>query len=188
MARRDPTGSFSLPLEGAAACAPAPAAALLAALADTDRLRRVALRITRDAEAANDAVQNAVEKALRHRAAFRGDARPSTWLHRIVVNEALAWRRREGRRARHTQAAHETSAALEPGAAQPLDLLILRERRERVLRGLAGLRAEERDLLASFALDGGYERWARARRIKPTAAKTRAFRARQALRAAMADD
>jgi RNA polymerase sigma-70 factor (ECF subfamily) len=149
----------------------------------TARLRRVALRITRDAAAADDAVQNALEKALRHRAGFRGEAKPSTWLHRIVVNEALAWRRSEARRARHAQAAHEAAGA--PAAPLPLDALLLRERRERVLRALAGLRADERELLARFALDGDYAGFARAARVKPSAAKTRAFRARRALRAAL---
>lgn len=150
----------------------------------TARLRRVALRITRNAAAADDAVQSALEKALRHRDSFRGEAKPSTWLHRIVVNEALAWRRSEARRARRTEAARE---GVPSSAAEPLDELLLREERERVLRALAGLRADERELLARFALDGSYEAWARARRIRPAAAKTRAFRARRALRAALAE-
>ncbi len=153
---------------------------------DTARLRRVALRITRDAAAADDAVQSALEKALRHRAAFRGDAKPSTWLHRIVVNEALAWRRSEGRRGRIALAAHDATQAT-PGSG-PLDELLRRERHERVLRGLAGLRADERELLARFALDGSYAGWARDARLKITAVKTRAFRARRALRAAVGDD
>jgi RNA polymerase sigma-70 factor (ECF subfamily) len=151
---------------------------------DTARLRRVALRITRDAAAADDAVQSALEKALRHRTEFRGDAKPSTWLHRIVVNEALAWRRSEGRRARIALGAQE--AALAPVASQPLDELLLRERHEHVMRGLAGLRADESELLARYALDGSYAGWAREAKLKPTTVKTRAFRARRALRAALA--
>jgi RNA polymerase sigma-70 factor, ECF subfamily len=189
MARRDPTPTFAIPIEGTAArlAPPAPLPRLMAALSDTARLRCVALRITRDAEAANDVVQNAVEKALRHRAEFRGDARPSTWLHRIVVNEALAWRRSEGRRARHTVAAHDTRETVAAPPPQPLDELISRERRAGLLRGLTALRPDERDLLARFALDGSYAGWARAKRIKATAAKTRAFRARQQLRALLGE-
>jgi RNA polymerase sigma-70 factor, ECF subfamily len=152
---------------------------------DTARLRRVALRITHDAAAADDAVQSALEKALRHRAEFRGDAKPSTWLHRIVVNEALAWRRSEGRRARIALVAQEAAPATQT-ASQPLDELLLRERHERVMRGLADLRADEGELLARYALDGGYAGWARDARLKVTTVKTRAFRARRALRAALA--
>jgi len=173
MARRDTTPELPL-FEGGGAL-PLP----------TARLRRVALRITRNAAAADDVVQNALEKALRHRAGFRGEASPSTWLHRIVVNEALAWQRSEKRRARHALAARDESASA--AGAQPLDALLLSERRERVLRGLAGLRADESDLLARFALDGGYADWARAARMKASAAKTRAFRARRALRAALGE-
>jgi RNA polymerase sigma-70 factor (ECF subfamily) len=187
MARRDPTQQPHFPFEGAAArpAPPSPEAWLGALASDRARLRRAALRITRDPAAADDAVQSALEKALRHRAAFRGEAKPSTWLHRIVVNEALAWRRSEGRRARHAAAA----VAAEPVAAapQPLDALLLRERRGRLLRALEALRANERELLARFALDGSYAAWARAARTSASAAKTRAFRARRALRAALRD-
>ena len=42
--------------------------------------------------------QNAFVKALRHREQFQGDAAPSTWIHRIVINEALMWLRSERRR------------------------------------------------------------------------------------------
>src|SRR5262245_2446004 len=153
---------------------------------DTARLRAAALRITHDAAAADDAVQNALEKALRHRAQFRGEAKPSTWLYRIVVNEALAWRRSEGRRARIALAAQAAEGTAPAAPAQPLEELLLRERHERVMGALAGLRAEDRELLASYALHGSYAGWARGTRLKPTAAKTRAFRARRALRAALA--
>jgi len=189
MARRDPTPSLPFCFDGAGAAAVAqPGEAGLAAVFASHgaRLRRVALRITRDPAAADDAVQSALEKALRHSKEFRGEAQPSTWLHRIVVNEALAWRRSEGRRARHMLAAHAETA--NAASTQPLDELLLRERRTQVLRALAGLRPDERDLLARFALDGGYADWARAARMKPTAAKTRAFRARQELRTVLAED
>jgi len=169
MARRDPTPE--LPLFEGAAVLPL----------RTARMRRVALRITRNAAAADDVVQSALEKALRHGNTFRGDAKPSTWVHRIVVNEALAWRRSEERRARLALAA----AHAEPRPCpQPLDELLLRERRERALRGLAALRPDDRELLARFALDGSYAGWARAAGLKSSAAKTRAFRARCAMRAA----
>jgi RNA polymerase sigma-70 factor (ECF subfamily) len=148
----------------------------------------VALRITRDPGAADDVVQNAFEKALRHAAAFRGEARPSTWLHRIVVNEALMWRRSETRRsARLAQAAAGWGA--EPPGAHALDELIARERREQLGRALATLRPEDADLLARCALaEDGYRAWASERGMQPTAAKTRAFRARRALHAALEAD
>jgi RNA polymerase sigma-70 factor (ECF subfamily) len=155
--------------------------------ASARRLRRVALRITRDPSAADDVVQAAFEKALRHAAGFRGEARPSTWLHRIVVNEALMWHRGEARR--RTQLARAAAAArfdAEPAGADALGELLARERREQLACALATLPPEDADLLARCTLgEEGYGAWARERGLHPTAAKTRAFRARRALRTAL---
>jgi RNA polymerase sigma-70 factor (ECF subfamily) len=54
-----------------------------------DQLWAVALRTTGDPEDAADALQDALISAMRHAASFRGDAKLSTWLHRIVVNACL---------------------------------------------------------------------------------------------------
>lgn len=188
MARRDPTSIPSFDLAGPGA---GPSRGLAEALdaASTRRLHRVALRITRDSVAADDVVQSAFEKALRHRASFRGDARPSTWLHRIVVNEALMWHRGESRR--RAQLARSVAARSEDEgvAPSPLDGLLARERRAEVQRALEKLRPEDADLLAHWAVeDDGYRSWAHARGMHPSAVKTRAFRARRALRAALDED
>lgn len=66
-----------------------------------DQLWAVALRTTGDPEDAADAVQEALISAMRHAASFRGDAKVSTWLHRIVVNACLDRLRR--------RAAHPTT-------------------------------------------------------------------------------
>jgi RNA polymerase sigma-70 factor (ECF subfamily) len=186
--RRD-TSSLAIEAAGGASAAPTALTPALDA-ASARRLRRVALRITRDPGAADDVVQSAFEKALRHAAAFRGEARPSTWLHRIVVNEALMWHRSEARRnARLVQAAAAAGWGAEPPGAHALDELIARERREQLGRALATLRPEDADLLARCALaEDGYRTWARERGMQPNAAKTRAFRARRALRAALEAD
>ena len=52
------------------------------------RYVRVATAITREPEAAAEAVQEAFARALRHRRSFRGDAPLEAWLWRVVVNEA----------------------------------------------------------------------------------------------------
>ena len=67
-----------------------------------DHLWAVALRTTGDPEDAADALQDALISAMRHVASFRGDAKLSTWLHRIVVNACLD---RLRRRASHPTAA-----------------------------------------------------------------------------------
>lgn len=63
----------------------------------TPRAKRMALSILRDPTAAEDEVQNAFWKAYEHIGQFQHDAKFSTWLGRIVVNECLMRLRRERR-------------------------------------------------------------------------------------------
>ena len=55
---------------------------------------RTALGIVRNATVAADITQEAYVAAYEHRSRFRGDAPGQAWLHRIVVNQALAALRR----------------------------------------------------------------------------------------------
>jgi len=59
-----------------------------------DRLWAVALRTVRDPEDAADVLQDALVKAYRSAASFRGEAAVTTWLHRIVVTTAVDLLRR----------------------------------------------------------------------------------------------
>jgi len=152
------------------------------------RLVRVAQRLTRDALAAENVVQTAFEKALRHVADFRGDARLSTWLHRIVTNEALVWLRSERRRARHLK--HDAEGmqleAHDPAPQAP-DILQLREQAARVREGLGRLGIAEREvLLRVFMEDQDYGTIATETAAHRGAIKTRAFRARRHLRMLLA--
>ncbi len=54
-----------------------------------DRLWAVALRTTGNPADAADALQDAMISAFSRAETFRGDARVTTWLHRIVVNACL---------------------------------------------------------------------------------------------------
>src|SRR5688500_9591056 len=60
-------------------------------------LYRTARAILRDDAEAEDAVQEAYLKAYRALDSFRGESKLSTWLVRIVANEALMRRRRNVR-------------------------------------------------------------------------------------------
>jgi RNA polymerase sigma-70 factor (ECF subfamily) len=66
--------------------------------AHADRLWSVALRLLRDPDEAADAVQEAMLAAHRRAGDFRGEAKASTWLHRIVVNACLDRLRRRAAR------------------------------------------------------------------------------------------
>jgi RNA polymerase sigma-70 factor (ECF subfamily) len=57
------------------------------------------LRITRDADLAADAVQDALLKAWHRREDFRGEAALDSWIHRIALNSALDLMRRRKTRA-----------------------------------------------------------------------------------------
>src|SRR5215475_9768723 len=59
-------------------------------------LYRVARAIVKDE--AEDVLQDAMLRAYRSMSSFRGDARLSTWLVRIVANEALGRLRQRSRR------------------------------------------------------------------------------------------
>ena len=54
-----------------------------------DRMWAVALRTMRNPEDAADALQDAYISAFRRAASFRGEAKVTTWLHRVVVNACL---------------------------------------------------------------------------------------------------
>jgi RNA polymerase sigma-70 factor (ECF subfamily) len=169
------------------AYAPPTARLDLAALFRTERagLFAVALRITRQPASAEDVVQSAFLRAWRARDTFRGDAQPRTWLHRIVVNEALCWRRAERRRELRIPTAGDATPleAVFRGPSQE-DHLAARELERRVAAALPALRPVERDALRGLAdAEGDLQRYAAAAGLPITTAKTRVCRARARLRA-----
>ena len=105
-----------------------------------DRLWAVALRTLRDREEAADALQDALLSAYRGAGSFRGDARVTTWLHRVVVNACLDRLRR--RAVRPTVPLPESGTPGEP--ADRLDALGARETALDVEAALALLPVEQR--------------------------------------------
>lgn len=65
------------------------------------RVYAVVRRIAGDDESARDYAQEAWIRAIRALPTFRGDARFSTWLHRIAVNAALQAARKAEKRRRY---------------------------------------------------------------------------------------
>ena len=76
---------------------------------------RAARSILRDDAEAEDAVQEAYLLAYRRIGDFRGDAKLSTWLLSIVVNESLGRRRRRQRRATVITLEGEIAGERSPG-------------------------------------------------------------------------
>ena len=152
------------------------------------RLTAVALSYLRDPELARDAVQSAFEKAIRHAPSFQGQARVSTWLHRIVANEALMTLRTQRRRSRvHTESAEADRAAIADASPGPADALERRQRIDRLRDGILQLKGHERDVVLRCAIAGqSYAEYALQSGVHPAAVKSRAHRARLHLRSWLA--
>ncbi|MFP3949121.1 MAG: RNA polymerase sigma factor [Longimicrobiales bacterium] len=97
------------------------------------RVYAVVRRIAGDEHAAQDCAQEAWIRAIEALPSFRGDARFSTWLHRIAVNEALQHVRKDKRREKR----REPMPRVIPVEPTPPDVL-LEERLERALDQLPG--------------------------------------------------
>jgi RNA polymerase sigma-70 factor (ECF subfamily) len=82
--------------------------------ADLTRFVRAAAAIVGDEATGRDAVQEAFAQAVKKRARFRGEAALEAWVWRIVINEALALRRKR---------APEYRWAITNGSAPPPDNL-----------------------------------------------------------------
>ncbi|MGX5653591.1 RNA polymerase sigma factor [Geodermatophilus nigrescens] len=143
-----------------------------------DRLYRVALRMTGEAEAAADILQDTFLQAWQHLPGFRGEAALSTWLTRITINRCHNLRRA----ARPSQPLPDEASLPTAPAAESVALAA--RRREAVRQAVVDLSFNQRAPLVLTTF-GGYT-YAEAGRIlgiTETAAKLRAHRARRALAA-----
>lgn len=177
------------PRSGVATVAPRDLGPALAAMQPS--LLALALRITRDSEAAADVVQRGFLKVLVNAREFEGRSALRTWVWRIVSNEALQWLRERARDRRQLDALALAVAGGLVGSStankSPLDELERRRDTERLARALAGLSERDRSLLEFFAsadrgaIDGlGSELDVCTRTIR-----TRLHRARHRLRRAL---
>ncbi len=114
-----------------------------------DRAWAVALRTLGDPTDAADALQDAFVSAYRQAAAFRGDSKFSTWLHRIVVNACVDLMRR--RRARPASHLDDVTAAR---LADPRDLIGERELAGDVTAALARINTDQRVAIVLVDLQG----------------------------------
>ncbi len=118
-----------------------------------DRLWAVALRTTGDPETAADALQEAMISAFRRADSFRGEARLTTWLHRIVVNSCLdQLRRSASRRAEPLPEDLDRSAELaDRGSSDPTDRV---GSDQAVLAALRTLPEDQRAAIVLVDLEG----------------------------------
>jgi RNA polymerase sigma-70 factor (ECF subfamily) len=162
--------------------------------ANNQRLFRTARAVLGNDAEAEDVVQAAYVKAFTHLDGFKGEAQFSTWLTRIALNEALSRRRRqrpmvdlEALEAARVPGGAELIAF--PGVAPPAspEAELGRTEMKALLEELVD------DLPPDFRLvfvlreveDLSTEETATYLSIKPETVKTRLFRARKLLRAAL---
>jgi len=149
---------------------------------------RTTLRILRNQQDAEDAVQRAFQRALVNLHRFREDSTFSTWLTRIAINEALMLLRER----RTREPLHESSvdAAREDGGVEisddrptPEETLWEKERRATVLQAVKHLRENLRIVVLLKELRGlTNAETARRLGLTVSAVKARIFHARRFLR------
>lgn len=160
-------------------------------------LFRAARAIVRDDADAEDVLQEAYLSAYRHLSDFRGDARLSTWLTRIVINQALG--RLRVRRRDNVVALLDDGL---PGSAEPREQAMDEDAHASPEAG--AMRAELRRLLekkidalplafrTAFILreveEMTIEEAAECLSIPPATVRTRVFRARAMLRESLAEE
>ena len=141
----------------------------------------LAVRLTGNQEDARDVVQDAYLRAYRSIGRFRGEARFSTWLYRIVANCASTHNTRRGRH-RHELLADDVAidTAPESDPVQSAETADLRDELDAAIRALP-------DRLRSVVVlrdvyDLPHEAIAEELGISVSAAKVRLHRARRRLR------
>jgi len=157
------------------------------------RLFRVARAILKSDADAEDAVQDAYLSAYRAIGRFRGDARLSTWLTRIVVNEAYGRLRRAARAevvALPGMSEQAQEAAMGESNALTPEQEVLRGELRRVLeRHIDALPEAFRTVFMLRDVEElPVEEVAAALGIPEATVRTRSFRARALLRSAMSHE
>lgn len=150
-------------------------------------LYRTARSIVKDDAEAEDVLQEAYLLAFRAMKNFRGDAKLSTWLTRIVVNEALARVRKTNRRGEVIVLNGDAEADMQEAASGQPDCAAERAEARRLLeRNIDRLPDAFRSVFVLRALEEmSVEETAACLGIPEATVRTRFFRARGLLREAM---
>ena len=153
-------------------------------------LYRIARGVVRNDAEAEDIVQEAYVRAFANLAAFRGDAALSTWLSRIVINEALG-RLRKGKRMVAMPENPEAQIIRFPlnPSDDPERTMAQRQILALVERATDSLPDIYRMVFVARVIEGlSMEETADLLGVRPETVKTRLHRARSLLRKALDDE
>lgn len=140
---------------------------------------RLARLLTGDVAAAEDVLQETFLAALRGAAGYRGEAPVASWLYAIARHAAHRLARRADQVPWEAQALEALGAAAGWGQPDVERIVAAAETREAMVRALAGLSLEEREILALRDVEGwSGEETARALGLSLAAMKSRLHRAR----------
>ena len=155
------------------------------------KMVNIAFRIIGDYEAASEVVQDAFVSAYKAMRKFRGDARFSTWLYRIVINGSRNRMKQLNTRIQREGASIEGSGDPEdnrkidppdPGPSA-LEQVEKKEVEAKVQAYISSLDDEYREVLVLRDIQGfSYDEISEMLKIPDGTVKSRLFRARDALR------
>ena len=153
------------------------------------RVYRVVRSVLRDDDEIEDVIQQSYMQAFLHLDQFGGNARWSTWLCRIAINEALARLRRRGRFVSIDAISEEAMADLpKSSSGDPERLAARREFSHLVEQAIDGLSDIYRAVVIMREVEGmTTEETAAVLEVEPEVVRTRLHRARASLRTAIED-
>ena len=152
------------------------------------RLFSVAYGITLDKEDSLEIVQEVFLKVYQNIRTFREEARLSTWLHRITINQCLNWRRKWKRKLRWHHQSLETGAVAVCAELQSdkdsADTLYEKKELRKIFRKwLRTLPEEARAVFVFREVEGlSYEEIAKILKIKQGTVSSRLFYTRKRLK------
>jgi len=149
------------------------------------RIYNFAFRFLRNAEAAEDAVQEVFVKMLKHANQFHGDAKLSTWLFSITANWCRDYLRKSDNKPKESDDVLVTLPT--PSELAPDRTLERRENEKLVRKALEALTAEQREAILLSRYHGlSYAEIAQIAGCSEGAVKTRVFRAMETLKKTLA--
>jgi RNA polymerase sigma-70 factor (ECF subfamily) len=151
----------------------------------------LAFRLVRDREEAADVTQEVFVRVMRSVVGFRGESAFGTWLHRVTVNTALTALRKRSRRALPGREAFgmpdSVHDVVDPDAG-PEERAERAELLARAEAAVAALPESSRTIVVLRDVEGlSTAEVAAQTGLSETAVKVRLFRARERLRASLAD-
>jgi RNA polymerase sigma-70 factor (ECF subfamily) len=128
------------------------------------RVYNLARRILSSDSDAEDVTQDVLMTVVKKLPQFRGESAIGTWLHRITVNAALAYRRKRARRSETEQASNEPldefadtgshAGPIRPWSGTPDADMLNRETQELIERAIAQLPEAYRDVYVLADVEG----------------------------------